>query len=103
MQKIRAVLCQPGAQTRVWRNNTGVLKDARGIPVRFGLAVGSADLVGIVAPSGRFLAVEVKMPNGRLTPEQEAWLATVRRFGGIAEVARSIEDAEKILRSITNQ
>lgn len=100
MNMVRGILCQPGVPTRVWRNNTGVLKDSRGVPVRFGLAVGSADLVGIVGPYGRFLAIECKAPDGRLTPEQTAWLQTVRDFGGIAEVARSVDDAHRILQMI---
>jgi hypothetical protein len=48
---------------RLWRNNTGVLRDDRGIPVVFGLMPGSADLVGVVQPYGRFLSLEVKRPG----------------------------------------
>ena len=32
----------------LWRNQTGMLEDRNGRPVRFGLAVGSADLIGMV-------------------------------------------------------
>jgi hypothetical protein len=31
---------------RLYRNNTGTLRDQHGRPVTFGLAVGSADLIG---------------------------------------------------------
>lgn len=74
-----------------WRNNTGLLKDARGIPVRFGLCVGSSDLIGICR--GRFFALEVKRPGGKVTPDQERFLSVVTKFGGIAAVVRSVEEA----------
>lgn len=38
------------------------------------------------------LAVEVKRPGQKVTPEQEAFLAGVRQAGGIALVARSVDD-----------
>lgn len=81
----------------------GMLKDSRGIPVRYGLAPGSADLIGIVVTTGQFLAVEIKTPVGRLTEEQRAWRATIEKFGGLALVLRSVEEAEVLvarLRSI---
>lgn len=79
----------------VWRNNTGVLKDKTGRPIKFGLCKGSADLIG-VARDGRFLAVEVKAEGGRVRPEQVLFIEAVRRAGGRAGVARSVDDALKI-------
>ena len=78
---------------RLWRNNTGSIKGQRGRPVQFGLAVGSADLIGIVAPWGRLLSIEVKSADGRVRPEQVKWAELVRRFGGVAGVARSVAEA----------
>jgi hypothetical protein len=43
-QHIR-IACSTGA-TRLWRNNTGTLRDQHGRPVQFGLCKGSADLIG---------------------------------------------------------
>jgi len=74
----------------MWRNNVGVA-DQRGARVRYGLAPGSADLVGVLA--GRFVALEIKTATGRVAPEQTQWLALVRRYGGFAAVVRSPEDA----------
>ena len=74
----------------VWRNNTGVAEH-RGARVRYGLAVGSADLVGCL--DGRFVALEVKTPVGRASTEQRQWLELVRRHGGFAAVVRSVEEA----------
>ncbi len=80
----------------VWRNNVGVLKNAAGIPIKFGLCVGSSDIIG-VAPCGRFLAVEVKTEKGRPTPDQIRFIEAVKRKGGIAGIARSPADAVALL------
>lgn len=82
----------------LWRNSTGTAahlnpRTNRTTTVRYGLAVGSADLVGILAPAGRFVALEVKTANGRVSPEQTTWLALVRSRGGFAAVVRSVDDA----------
>jgi hypothetical protein len=91
------MLTLSNAGCTIWRNNVGVLKNAAGIPIRFGLAVGSSDLIGI-APDGRFLAVEIKTCKGRATPEQVKFIEAVRKRGGIAGIARSPEDALELLR-----
>ena len=80
----------------VWRNNVGVLKNAAGIPIKFGLCVGSSDIIG-VAPCGRFLAVEVKTEKGRPTQDQIRFIEAVKRKGGIAGIARSPADAVALL------
>lgn len=74
----------------LWRNNCGVAEH-RGARVRYGLAVGSADLIGCL--DGRFVALEVKTPTGRAAPEQRLWLALVRRYGGFAAIVRSVDEA----------
>lgn len=92
MQEIRAALnVQPGV--RLWRNNCGMLRAPNGTPVRFGLAVGSCDLVGVLAPMGRLICFEVKTATGRVSKEQKAWLRVVHEHGGFACVVRSVEDA----------
>ena len=80
----------------IWRQNVGTLKNAAGIPIRFGLCVGSSDLIGI-APDGRFLAVEIKTSKGRATSEQVNFIEAVRNRGGIAGIARSPADALALL------
>jgi hypothetical protein len=103
-QHIR-ITCSTGA-TRLFRNNTGTLKDQHGRPVQFGLCKGSADLIGwkqvTVTPEmvgqqvAVFLSIEVKTPTGRIRPDQQQWLETVQSAGGIAGVARSVEDALRL-------
>ena len=52
---------------RVWRVNTGVARDpVSGRCVRFGQP-GGADVQGLVAPHGRFLALEVKSKSGQVS------------------------------------
>ena len=95
---------------RLFRNNTGTLPDPRtGRPVQFGLARGSADLIGLrtvtITPDmvgqqvAVFTSIEVKTPQGRATPAQQNWLHMVRRAGGIAGIARSVRDAQNLLDS----
>ncbi len=107
-QNIR-IACSNG-DTRLFRNNTGTLKDANGRPVQFGLCKGSADLIGwkrvTITPEmvgtqvAVFASIEVKTATGRLRPEQQQWLDAVQDAGGIAGVARSVSDAEALLRDV---
>ena len=90
--EIRLALSKAGIL--VWRNHVALSKQESGHTARSGLAVGSADLIGLVPPSGRFLAIECKRPKGgRLSERQRDWLEVVRRCGGIAGIARSVEEA----------
>lgn len=106
-QDIRLALGQtPGL--RVFRQNVGAYKDPRsGRVIRYGLHTGSADLIGwhsvVITPAmvghrfARFVSIEVKTPTGRLSPEQETWQAAVQKAGGIAVVARSVDDVRFLL------
>ena len=106
-QRIRLALgTHPDA--RLFRNQVGSLPDPRtGRLVTFGLARGSADLIGwrtvTVTPEmvgqqlAVFTSIEVKTPTGRIRPEQHAWQRTVSAAGGIAGIARSVQDANEIL------
>lgn len=98
MIRIRVALTSAGG-VLIWRNEVAKarrLSDGGVMP--FGLGVGSADLVGVVAPYGRFLAVEIKRPRiGKVSEEQGRWIAAVRRHGGVAGVATSVEEALRLL------
>ena len=106
-QRIRLAL-GTSPNLRLFRNQVGCLPDPRtGRLVTFGLAKGSADLIGwrtiTITPEmvgtrlAVFTSIEVKTPTGRLTPAQSAWLGVVRGAGGIAGVARSVRDANEIV------
>lgn len=80
----------------LWRNNTGRAQyEAEDGPrrVRYGLVKGSSDLVGILGPAGRFVALEVKRPRKKPTEEQRMFLDLVRSRGGFAAVVDSVASA----------
>ena len=92
---------------RLWRNNVGALRDERGRLVTYGLCKGSSDLIGLrqlrieeqhlVLELGVFCALEIKAAGGRPTAEQRQFLEVIRNHGGLAGVARSVEEARQIL------
>lgn len=106
-QRIRLAL-GTHPELRLFRNQVGQLPDPRtGRMVQFGLARGSADLIGwrtlVVTPEmvgqriAVFTSLEIKTPTGRLAPAQRHWLQAVEQAGGIAGVARSVGDALRIV------
>lgn len=76
-------------------------------PVTFGLGPGTSDLVGprsvIITPEmiGRriavFAVVEVKDAKKRATQEQMQFLSAMTDLGALAGVARSVEEARRIV------
>jgi hypothetical protein len=106
-QRIRLAL-GTHPELRIFRNQVGSLPDPRtGRLVQFGLARGSADLIGwrtvVITPEmvgqriAVFTSLEIKTPTGRLAPAQRHWLQAVDQAGGIAGVARSVGDALRII------
>jgi hypothetical protein len=89
LHQVRAALTATG-RVLIWRNNVGV-DTSRG--VRYGIGVGSPDLVGVLKPEGRMLGVEVKTPIGRLSHEQRLWRDAFIAAGGVYILARSADDA----------
>ncbi len=79
-----------------WRSNTGAAiwhgAKASGM-VRFGIK-GQADITGLIRPTGRFLAIEVKTKTGRQTKDQKRYQAMVTKYGGVYILARSVADVE---------
>lgn len=98
----------------LWRNNSGVLLDKTGRPVRYGLGndssqvnavLKSADLVGIekvlIKPEhvgtiiGRFVSRECKAPGWRFNPKdardcaQLRWATLINANGGNAAIVNS--------------
>jgi hypothetical protein len=81
------------------RNNVGMLKDARGIPVFYGLGEGSPDIVGIITMGAHPYAIavafglEVKQPGKYATRKQRAWHMVAKRMGLRTSVVRSYREA----------
>lgn len=94
LAEIKAYLAARGVF--YFRCNTG----RRG-GVSFGIK-GAPDIVGIL-PGGRFLAVEVKSATGKPSPDQVAFIARVNATGGLAFIARSIDDVARHLESVKPQ
>jgi len=105
VQLTRLTLSDGG--TRLFRNNAGALKDIKGRLVRFGLCVGSSDLIGwqtititdsmVGKRVAVFTALEGKVPGAKPTKEQAAFIRTVKDAGGIAGVFTSVEQARALL------
>jgi hypothetical protein len=106
----RIMMALSSAGHTCWRNETGrfwsgkvihkenssvTLANAAMIPV--GLCLGSSDLIGIQAGTGRFFAIEVKTATGRASKEQTNFVNHVKKMGGIAGIARSEQEALELL------
>lgn len=95
----------------LWRNNSGVLYDDRGVPVRFGLGndssrlnevFKSSDLIGIRPWDGKFCAFEMKPPGWRGVRSnheraQEAFINEVRRCHGVAGFVTSLDELRTLI------
>ena len=92
---------------RLFRNNVGATRDGKGRLIRYGLAKGSADLIGWVSRKitesdigetiAQFVSIEVKSSSGKPRPDQIAWQDAVNKAGGRAGIARTVDDAQKII------
>lgn len=87
-EQIRAAVIAAGCQCWVHNVDNRLLST--------GLGRGVADLICVVPPIGRFLAIEIKRPGyspSDVTPDQRAFLASVRLFGGVSGVAATVDEA----------
>lgn len=84
----------------VWRENAGGMPIEGKTGRRFirMAAGGTPDIIGMDS-KGRFIGIEVKMPKRRsnVTELQQAFIMDIKRHGGIAGVATSIEEAWAIV------
>ena len=81
----------------VFRANvgSGVTYDGRHFST--GLPRGFSDLFGFRYSDGRMFFIEVKTPKGRISSEQKHFLEQMRKYGAVAGVARSAEDALNLI------
>lgn len=85
--------CLVTGRVLLWRNNSGMTRGAGGRAIRYGLGIGSPDLIGLVRGSGRLFALEVKTATGRESDEQRAWARAVTAAGGFVRTVRSVDEA----------
>ena len=84
----------------LWRNNVGKTPSPHGQGwIAYGCGVGSADLLGMIIGSARFLAIECKAEKGKQSAVQIAWGKFVIECGGIYAVCRSAEEAMEVVRA----
>jgi hypothetical protein len=82
---------------RLWNLSQGTV-ETDGRTRKYGLIKGASDLIGILKPTGRLIALEVKRPIvGKVSAEQKMFIEIVRAFGGFACVVRSPEEARAAL------
>ena len=79
-----------------WRKLQGVGR-IQGVSDIIGILGSPLIQDGVVASSGRFLAIEVKSKYGKPTPEQAAFILQINNRGGLGFVARSVEDVKAML------
>lgn len=94
--KIMGALCWRNNSIGIYDKSFGGFRKLNG----YGCRVGVSDILGIWR--GRFLAIEVKSPKGKLTEAQSAFLLDVQRHGGIAFCARSLNDVMRMLNDDTH-
>ena len=108
--------CWRNTNGEAWHGRTFAVRDGRLVSgaaqrVKYGLAPGSSDLIGpqsvLITPEmfgqrvAIFTAVEVKSERGRLAPEQRRFIDVIQELGGIAGVARSVEEAQRLVTGFT--
>lgn len=91
-----ALAKEPGVVA--WRNNTGQAR-IHGSHVRYGLGNGSADIIAIVGPRGRFLALECKLEKEKQRQAQIEWQLEVEFMGGKYVVVRSVAEARAAVKA----
>lgn len=80
-------------------------------PIKSGLTRGASDLIGwtvveinpemVGQKVAVFTAIEAKTPSMRVSKAQANFIGRLKESGGLAGIARSVEDAEKIVSRYT--
>ncbi len=73
-----------------WRVPLGAVLRAGGRVKSKNPMSGHPDIAAIYG--GRYLAIEVKTEKGRVAPHQQQWIDNINAEGGLAFVARSVDD-----------
>lgn len=91
----------------LFRNQVGFADYGSRGKVPYGLAKGSADIIGIQARviteadvghlAGVFLSIEAKSITGQPTPEQLQWARLIRRYGAVSMIVRGPAEVERAL------
>lgn len=82
----------------VFRSNAGKVRTDDGRTVML-FPKGFPDLVGFKHSNGKFFAIEIKNEKGRLRDDQKRFAKFAEQYPILYGVARSVDDALKIIRS----
>lgn len=82
----------------VFRSNAGKVRTDDGRTVML-FPKGFPDLVGFRHADGKFFAIEIKNEKGRLRDDQKRFAKFAEQYPVLYGVARSVDDALKIIRS----
>lgn len=93
-----------------FRERDGSIRIANPVRVKYGLCVGSSDLIGwkpvTITPNmvgmriAQFVALEVKRPGQKLRPEQQSFLEATIKAGGCGWVVSGDQDTRAAYESI---
>jgi len=61
---------------------------------------GLPDIMGVIA--GKFIAIELKMPNGKVTKLQKYTIEKITQAGGKARVCYSLTEVKSFLKEVEN-
>lgn len=92
--QIRVELSKAGHM--VFRINVGKVRMADGRWFDTGAPKGFCDLFGF-RPDGQIFFIEVKNEKGRLRDDQKNFMEAMKKRGALVGVARSVEDAMRIV------
>ncbi|MCB2832752.1 VRR-NUC domain-containing protein [Streptococcus dysgalactiae subsp. dysgalactiae] len=81
----------------VFRINVGKVKMQNGRWFETGVPKGYCDLSGFRKGDAKAFFIEVKNETGRVRPEQKKFMEVMASRGALVGVARSVEDALKIV------
>ena len=82
----------------VFRANVGYFNTYDGRVVATGLPKGFSDLFGVRKSDGKAFFIEVKNEKGKTSKYQDNFLKQMRKAGAICGVARSAEEAIRIIK-----
>ena len=85
-----------------FRANVGKVRTVDGRYFDTGLPKGFSDLFGF-RPDGKIFFIEVKNEKGRVRLEQKRFMDIMKKKGALVGVARSVEDALKIVKAVNNE
>lgn len=84
------------AEVRVWRINAGGRPGENGGWFK-GAPAGHPDLTGFLAPNGRWFGLEVKVPGGKQSEQQQRFEGAAKGRGALYAVVRSVEEAQAVV------